>query len=94
MKKDIPNIAKINITKNSSRQMLKRAGNDIARAKRRVRIPLAPFTSRSTRPTFATLTTRSKVGDTKYFSIMSLSTRPVGMKIHISATSRISSSSN
>lgn len=83
MKNDIPNIAKINITKNSNRQILKRAGNDIAKAKRRVRIPLAPFTSRSTRPTFATLTTRSNVGDTKYFSIISLRTRPKGKRVYI-----------
>lgn len=76
MKKDIPNMAKINITRKSSKQMLKRAGKDMARANNSVRIPLAPLTRRSTRPTFATRTTRRRVGDTKYFSIRSLNTRP------------------
>ena len=76
MKKDMPKMAKINMTRKSSRQMLKSAGKDMARANSKVRIPLAPFTRRRTRPTFATLTTRSSVGDTKYFSIISLNTRP------------------
>lgn len=76
MKNDIPKMAKMNITKNSSRQMLNRAGRDMANANSNVRIPLAPLTRRSTRPTLATRTTRSNVGDTKYFSIRSLSTRP------------------
>jgi hypothetical protein len=76
MKNDIPNIAKMNMTKNNRRHILNKAGKDIAKAKSKVRIPFAPFTKRNTRPTFATLTTRSSVGDTKYFSIKSLSTRP------------------
>lgn len=76
MKNDIPNIAKMNITKNSRRQMLNSAGKDMASANNNVLIPLAPFTRRSTLPTFATLTTLNNVGDTKYFSIISLSTRP------------------
>jgi len=76
IKKDIPNIAKINITKNSSKQILNNAGNDMAKANNNVRMPFAPLTKRSTRPTFATRTTRNNVGDTKYFSIISLSTRP------------------
>lgn len=62
--------------RNSSRQILNNAGNDIAKANSNVRIPLAPFTKRNTRPTLATRTTRNNVGDTKYFSIKSLSTRP------------------
>lgn len=57
--------------------MLNKAGKDMANANRSVRIPLAPLTKRNTRPTFATRTTRSNVGDTKYFSMMSLSTRPI-----------------
>jgi len=73
-------MAKINITRKRSKHMLKSAGSDMANANSRVRIPLAPFTSRSTRPTFATRTTRNRVGDTKYFSIMSDSTRPVDEK--------------
>jgi hypothetical protein len=76
MKNDIPNMAKINITKNSSKQILNKAGNDMANAKSSVRIPFAPFTRRSTRPTLATRTTRKRVGDTKYFSIKSLRTKP------------------
>lgn len=77
IKKDIPKMAKMNMTRNSSRQMLNKAGNDMAKANSRVLIPFAPLTKRRTRPTLATLTTRSNVGDTKYFSMMSLSTRPI-----------------
>lgn len=66
----------MNMTKNSSKQMLKSAGSDMASAKSNVRMPLAPFTKRRTLPTLATRTTLSNVGDTKYFSIMSLSTSP------------------
>lgn len=69
-------MAKINITKNSSKQILNKAGNDMANAKSSVRIPFAPLTRRSTRPTLATRTTRKRVGDTKYFSIKSLRTKP------------------
>lgn len=84
MKKLIPNIAKINMIRNSSKQMLNSAGRDMAKANRSVRMPLAPFTSRNTRPTFATRTTLSKVGDTKYFSIISLNTKPEEIEKFIS----------
>lgn len=76
MKNDIPKMAKMNITKNSSRQMLNSAGSDMASANSSVRMPLAPFTRRNTLPTLATLTTLRSVGETKYFSMISLSTRP------------------
>ena len=55
---------------------MNRAGMDIARANSNVRIPRAPFTNLRTRPIFATRTTRSKVGDTKYLSIRSLRRTP------------------
>lgn len=48
----------------------------MANANSNVRMPLAPLTKRNTLPTLATRTTRSNVGDTKYFAIMSLNTRP------------------
>lgn len=83
IKNDIPKMAKINMTKNSSRQMLNRAGKDMASANSSVRMPFAPLTKRRTRPTLATLTTLSSVGDTKYFSIRSLSTRPTKKKPRI-----------
>lgn len=69
-------MAKINMTKKSSRQILNKAGNDMANANNNVRIPFAPLTRRNTRPTLATRTTRNNVGDTKYFSIKSLNTKP------------------
>lgn len=72
----MPNIANINMTKNSSKQMLNSAGRDIAKAKSNVRIPLAPLTKRRTRPTLATRTTLNKVGETKYLAMISLNTKP------------------
>lgn len=76
IKKFMPKIAKINMTKNRRSPILNNAGIETASENSRVRIPLADLTSRKIRPTLKIRTTRSSVGETKYFLMISARNRP------------------
>uniref|UniRef100_A0A4W5R859 Uncharacterized protein n=1 Tax=Hucho hucho TaxID=62062 RepID=A0A4W5R859_9TELE len=65
----------MNMMRKSRSPMLKRAGSDIIRENNSVRMPLAPRLSLRTRPILASLKTRRRLGETKYFSMKSASSK-------------------
>jgi len=62
--------------RNNRRPMLKSAGIETASENSRVLMPLADLTRRRMRPIRNTRSTRSRVGDTNIFSIISFIARP------------------
>ncbi|KAJ0060051.1 hypothetical protein NL108_002845 [Boleophthalmus pectinirostris] len=72
----------MNMMRKRRRPMLNKAGSDIIRAKRSVRMPFAPLMRRRILPIRARRITRNRVGDTKYCSMMSDSMVPEINEMH------------